>query len=109
MFAGMRRVRASARSREKGMAMKRHLILIALVVCACDRQSQQSTGAPTPTADGMLETQAPASKPPAVVPMPKDKAQLDRMILAGYTPHGKHLHPPGVKECPLAQGSEAVM
>ena len=30
-------------------------------------------------------------------------------ILAGYTPHGKHLHPPGVKECPFAQGTEAVM
>ena len=42
--------------------------------------------------------------------MPKDQAELDRMILAGYTPHGNHLHPPGVKKCPLAQeGNEAVM
>jgi hypothetical protein len=91
------------------MTMKRHLILIALAACACDRQSQQSASEPTAPADGMLKTQAPVSKPPAVVPMPKDQAQLDRMILAGYTPHGKHLHPPGVKECPLAQGGEAVM
>ena len=41
--------------------------------------------------------------------MPKDQAQLDRMILAGYTPHMDHLHPPGVNECPLTKGTEAVM
>ena len=51
----------------------------------------------------------PKSKAPLVVPLPKDQAELDRMILAGYTPHGNHLHPPGVKKCPLAKGSEAVM
>ena len=90
--------------------MKRLFIVIALSACACDRQSQQNASAPMPAAaDGMLEKQAPASKPPAVIPRPDDQAQLDRMILAGYTPHGQHLHPPGVNECPLAQGSEAVM
>ena len=31
------------------------------------------------------------------------------MILAGYTPHADHLHPPGVNECPLTKGSEIVM
>jgi hypothetical protein len=42
--------------------------------------------------------------------MPKDQKELDRLILAGYTPHGEHLHPPGVKNCPLAkEGNEAVM
>ena len=53
--------------------------------------------------------EAPASKPAAVVPKPAEQAQLDRMILAGYTPHADHLHPPGVNECPLSQGTDAVM
>jgi hypothetical protein len=81
--------------------MRGLLVLIALFACGCDRQSQQKATAPAPSAlDELRPAQAPASKPPA---------ELDRMILAGYTPHGSHLHPPGVKECPLAQGSEAVM
>jgi hypothetical protein len=59
---------------------------------------------------GRVDAIAPAqASKPALIPTPTDPAQLDRMILAGYTPHGKHLHPPGVKECPLTQGSEAVM
>jgi hypothetical protein len=90
--------------------MKRLLVLIALAGCACERQPQDNTAAPrTAAADAVSSTQAPSSKPPSVVPMPKDQADVDRMILAGYTPHGTHLHPPGVKECPLAQGSETVM
>ena len=92
------------------MAMKRLLVLIALGACACERQPEESAGVPAMTAPSeVITSQGPTSKPPAVVPMPEDQAALDRMILAGYTPHGSHLHPPGVKECPLAQGSEVVM
>ena len=94
----------------KGLMMKYLVVMIALAACACERQAEEGTAAPTPAAsDPVIATQAPSSKPPAVVPKPRDQAELDRMILAGYTPHGSHLHPPGVKECPLAQGSEAVM
>ena len=90
--------------------MKRLIMLVALAACACEREPQRQTQAPVPkAADEVLATQGPASKPPAVVPTPGDQAELDRMILAGYTPHGSHLHPPGVNECPLTQGSEAVM
>ena len=90
--------------------MKRLALLIAVAACSCEHEPQKDTTAPAPAVpDEVLTTQGPASKPPAVVAMPKDQAELDRMILAGYTPHGEHLHPPGVKECPLAQGSEAVM
>ena len=89
--------------------MKRLLILTAMTACACERQSQSNATAPTHAAADVVATpEAPSSKP-SVVPMPKDRAELDRMILAGYTPHGSHLHPPGVNECPLAQGSDAVM
>lgn len=91
--------------------MRNLVLLIALGVVACNREPQESAAAPAPTIpDEVLVTQAPKSSAPVVVPMPKGQAELDRMILAGYTPHGTHLHPPGVKNCPLAQeGSEAVM
>jgi hypothetical protein len=90
--------------------MRHLLVLIALTACACERQAEKRAAVPTPAvADPVIATQAPSSKPPAVIPRPSDQAELDRMILAGYTPHGAHLHPPGVKECPLAQGNEAVM
>lgn len=90
--------------------MKQLMLLLAFGASACERRSQESAAAPVPAAsDAVLATQASTSKPPAVVPMPKDQAQLDRMILLGYTPHGNHLHPPGVTECPLTKGTEAVM
>ena len=87
--------------------MRRILLLIALGTVGCDREKQQ-TAAPS-KATAVELPKAPTSKPPATIAMPSDQAELDRMILAGYTPHGTHLHPPGVKECPLTQGSEAVM
>jgi len=90
--------------------MRKFLLLIALGACACDREAGDTAAVPAPAApDATLPAQAPASKPPEVVPKPKDQAELDRMILAGFTPHADHLHAPGVNECPLAQGSEAVM
>jgi hypothetical protein len=93
------------------MAMKLLVLLIALVASACNNEPRESANSPEPRGpDDVVVTQAPKSSVPLVLPMPKDQAQLDRMILAGYTPHGNHLHPPGVKKCPLAQeGSEAVM
>lgn len=83
-------------------------MLVAFGVSACEREPQSS--GPTP-ASGSVETVVPtqASKPALVVPRPSDQAQLDRMILAGYTPHADHLHAPGVNECPMSKGSEAVM
>ena len=87
--------------------MRQILLLIALGTVGCDREEQRTAAPPKTTAVELPK--APTSKPPATIAMPSDQAELDRMILAGYTPHGTHLHPPGVKECPLTQGSEAVM
>lgn len=88
--------------------MRKFVLLIALGLCACDREGGNTAAVPAPAApDAALSTEAPASA--AVVPRPKDQAELDRMILAGFTPHADHLHPPGVNECPLMKGSEAVM
>ena len=89
--------------------MRRLALLIALGVAACDQAQQDRAEAPAPAAPDATLPAAPASQPAAIVPLPEDKAQLDRMILAGYTPHADHLHPPGVNECPLTKGTEAVM
>jgi hypothetical protein len=87
--------------------MRTLLLLLAISAGACDRQGEERT-TPTPTEPDAAQL-APASQPAPVVPKPDDQAQLDRMILAGYTPHADHLHAPGVNECPLTKGSEAVM
>ena len=90
--------------------MKRLIALLMLGACACDSEPQEKVATPPaamPEA-GMAKDER-ISKAPLVLPMPKDQAELDRMILAGYTPHEGHLHPPGVSKCPLADGKEAVM
>ena len=90
--------------------MKRLVLLFALGVSACQREAPDDTAVPAPAAlNTILPGQDSAKKSASVVPIPKEQAQLDRMILAGYTPHGNHLHPPGIDECPLTKGSEAVM
>ena len=91
--------------------MRYLVLLVALGAVACNREPQENAAAPAPTIpEEVLVTQAPKSIAPLMVPMPKDQAELDRMILVGYTPHGTHLHSPGVKQCPMAQeGNEAVM
>ena len=90
--------------------MKRLVMLIALASSGCDTKPEVDATERTPAAsEAMVPTDARQTQPPKVVPLPKDQAELDRMILAGYTPHADHLHPPGVKSCPLAKGGEAVM
>lgn len=90
--------------------MRLLMVLLPLCIAACDPASDERSDAPPPTAPA-AEIAGPAqvSKPPDLVPLPKDQAQLDRMILAGYTPHADHLHAPGVEQCPMAKGTEAVM
>lgn len=90
--------------------MKRLILLLAIGASACERAPDEQAAVPPPAApDATLPAPAPASQANAVVPRPEDKDQLDRMILAGYTPHADHLHPPGVNECPMTKGTEAVM
>jgi len=92
------------------MMMKRLLLLFAFGVSACEREAPEGTAVTVPTApDAMLPGLDSARKSASVIPRPEDPAQLDRMILAGFTPHADHLHPPGINECPLTKGSEVVM
>lgn len=95
--------------------MTNRMILLALTLAACGRspepaaKSAEADRAAAAEALNVVEGNVARSKIPAVVPLPKDQAELDRMILAGYTPHADHLHSPGVNECPLTKGTDAVM
>ena len=44
----------------------------------------------------------------AMIPVPTDKAQLERVLAMGYTVHEDHMHAPGVKECPFNMGGSVV-
>jgi hypothetical protein len=59
--------------------------------------------APQSTVAGQM-----ASKKPAMLSVPADKQQLERLLAMGYTVHDDHLHPPGVKECPFDMGGSVV-
>jgi len=87
----------------------RLIFTLAFAATACERQPDKPEAPASNSAAEILQTERRVSKPPAVVPLPKDQAELDRMVLAGYTPHDDHLHSPGVNECPLTKGNEAVM
>ena len=86
------------------------MLLVALLLGAgaCEGESQHSS-APAIPAENVLASPGPVSKPPELIPLPKVRAEVDRLILAGYTPHADHMHAPGVNECPLTKGSDVVM
>lgn len=91
--------------------MKKMPLLVLTLLCACDREAQDRSAAPAASVPKeIVATPTAQSSAPMVIAMPKDQAEIDRMILAGYMPHGNHLHPPGMKKCPLEQqGNAAVM
>lgn len=90
--------------------MTKLIALLTLGLCACGPDAREKEPALAPAAVvNVLDPVAPATPTNAVVPRPADQAQLDRMILAGFTPHSDHLHAPGVNECPLTKGTDAVM
>lgn len=93
--------------------MRKAFILVALCSAACDRQVDDRTPTAAPASVqpefAAQSAMSKMSKAPALIPRPKEQAELDRLILAGYTPHADHLHAPGVKECPLTKGSDVVM
>ena len=84
------------------------LVMVLLGAGACEGESQDST-APVIAAENVLASPGPVSKPPQLIPIPKEQAEVDRLILAGYTPHADHMHAPGVNECPLTKGNDVVM
>jgi|KBSSwiStaDraftv2_1062776.scaffolds.fasta_scaffold03736_18 hypothetical protein len=69
------------------------------------RRSAQPTAAEAP-AKSMASK--PVAAQAAMIPVPTDKAQLERMLAMGYTVHEDHMHAPGVKECPFNMGGSVV-
>ena len=84
------------------------LAMLLLAASACERQATEAP-APAPLPEDIVSSSGGASKLPKLVPMPADRAERDRLILAGYTPHSDHLHAPGVNECPMNKGTDVVM
>jgi hypothetical protein len=85
------------------------LIVLGLVACgkAPDQKSAQPTAKPAAAAPAAPKSM-PATAQAAMIPVPTDKAQLDRMLAMGYTVHEDHMHAPGVKECPFNMGGSVV-
>ena len=72
-----------------------------LLVAACGQQKKQETALAAPTKPAALPAKAgPQSKMALWIPIPKDKAQLQRLLAMGYKIHQDHLHAPGVNGCP---------
>lgn len=91
--------------------MRYIVVPMMIAVCGCGEQERRDPAPPAPAdaVSPMVPAAPKVSQPAAMIPLPKDQAETDRLILAGYTPHSDHMHAPGVKVCPLVQGGEAVM
>jgi hypothetical protein len=71
-----------------------------LAACSEHRQPQQTQ---PHRASPIIAAATPAagqSKAALWIPIPKDKAQLQRLLAMGYKIHEDHLHAPGVTSCP---------
>jgi hypothetical protein len=94
--------------------MKWIAILLLFGIGSCGRQADPVPHQQTskPDLPSIAATQSMVGAKQAAmhsIPVPKDKAQLDRMLAMGYTVHEDHMHPPGVKECPLDKAGSSVV
>lgn len=78
-------------------------VVLMLSACAEERESQSnsapavaSAAEPAMPKDGA----APMATNAALIDVPKDQAQLKRLVSLGYTVHDEHMHKPGVAACP---------
>lgn len=97
--------------------MKR-LMMIMLVtgLAACSKSADRASAPARPKsvelpAVAAAQTQMPrkAAAEMGMIPIPKDKAQLARLLSMGYTVHQDHMHPPGVKSCPFDKAGGSVI
>jgi hypothetical protein len=95
--------------------MRRFAILLLLGIATCgkqaDRQAQRSAKPAVMTSTTAAQSTMPGKTLAAMhfIAVPKDKAQLNRLLAMGYTVHNDHMHPPGVKECPLDKAGGSVV
>lgn len=88
--------------------MRQLFVLATIALSGCGEQGPRDT-APAETVKELVPADRRVSRPAQLIPLPKDQAEVDRLILLGYTPHADHLHLPGVESCPMSGGNEAVM
>ena len=96
--------------------MRQLAMLLALALAGCGKevaepvqrqQSDERASASMPT----NRQSKPAGKmaaTKAMLEIPADKDELQRLVALGYAVHDDHLHPPGVKECPFNMGGSMV-
>lgn len=77
--------------------MNKSLCLL-LALAACSQQKHDRTAEQKAVPPALVP--AKVSKATLMIPLPKDTAQLKRLLAMGYTVHDDHLHAPGVTTCP---------
>ena len=93
--------------------MRGSILLVAGALCACSRESDRQQPPAEPLASAAEAPQSTvagnaAEMKPAMLEVPADKQQLQRLVAMGYSVHEDHLHPPGTKECPFDMGGGVV-
>lgn len=96
--------------------MKRFIFVLVFALAACGKQNHGSTVQAPPQSVTPAAAAGPQSKMPEnataemkLIPIPKDKGQLGRLIAMGYTVHQNHMHPPGVRSCPFDKTGGSVV
>ncbi len=96
--------------------MRQLAILLALTLLGCGKDAAPPTQPQQSQTRSSASVPAPQRSQPAgkmaatkaMLEVPEDKGELQRLIALGYTVHDNHLHPPGVKECPFNMGGSMV-
>jgi len=93
--------------------MKVLLMVLVLGLAACGKQAaapaHEQSAKRAPAAVPMSSMPAKPAAMEKMIPVPADKAQLNRMLAMGYTVHEDHMHPPGVKECAFDKAGGSVV
>ncbi len=76
-------------------------ILTILLLAGCSEAADDTAASRNEPAPATLPaTAGTQSKAALMLPLPDDRAQLDRLLAMGYQAHDDHLHAPGVTACP---------
>ena len=76
---------------------------VLLGLAACSQQKHAGDTHRILALSAPAKASVPATRPAKralMIPIPKDHAQLQRLLAMGYTIHEDHLHAPGVTSCP---------
>ena len=79
--------------------MKKLLVAFACLAACSQQKPAEVRDEAGPAAPVSLPAPTPA-KQALMLPVPKERAQLERLLAMGYTRHEDHLHAPGVTSCP---------